>query len=122
VGGGALLNLIQGERHEVRAGAKFAHVEESNGFIINGDYFHHFTTRSTYKPYAGGGLNIAHFGCGVDVPEFLEDVVDCGATDAALELGGGIRIPRANGRIIFLQLLFAFFHGDPVLLSAGLVF
>ena len=125
LGAGLSALPFEDKRHELLGNLSYLHVEDSNGFSLDVDYHYNFRSNEHFTPYAGGGLNVAHFGCGIDVPDELEDVVgdfDCGVTDTALQLGGGLKMPVGNDRNFFVEGHFAFFSGNPLILRAGILF
>jgi len=120
IGAGVDLNLLEGNRHDVRVSGHFLRVEESNGFMAEANYFYNFPLRNeSFTPFLGAGLNVVHFGCDVDVPEELEDLIgdiDCGGTEAALQIGGGIKIPVGEKELI-LEVLIPFYDYSPFLIE-----
>jgi hypothetical protein len=74
-------------------------------------------------PFAAAGINITHFSNGDcdDLKDVLGVDFDCGGTNAALQLGGGIKKPMTNGKEVFLELYFVLDSGSPVIIRGGVV-
>jgi hypothetical protein len=125
-GGGVGLQPFMNKQHEVGGNVSFLRVEESNGLMFEGNYNYNFTMQqAAFIPFVLAGINIAHFGGSDECEEFEDEFgdfvdVECGSTDAALQLGGGIRRALANGREFFAELIFALYDHSPVIIRGGL--
>ena len=126
VGGGVGFQPFMNKQHEVGGNISFLRVEGSNGLMFEGNYNYNFNqAQASFLPYVLAGINIAHFGGNDACEEFEDDFgdfvdVDCSSTDAALQLGGGIKKALANGREFFAELIFALYDGSPVIIRGGI--
>jgi len=123
VGAGVSTRPFSEEKHEIQGNASYNHVEGSNGFGVDIDYLYNFSrpSTSTVLPFAAAGLNINHFGggCG-DLEDLLGVDLNCGGTDAALQIGGGFKKPLKSGKEFFGELYFVLSDSNPILLRAGI--
>jgi hypothetical protein len=124
LGGGASFLPFTNKQHEVGANVSYLRVEGSNGLMFEGNYNYNFNMQNgAFIPFATGGINTYHFGgpegCG-DIEDIFDVDIDCSTTEAGLQIGGGIKRPLAGNREFFGEILFAFSHGDPIILRAGL--
>ena len=105
--------------------AWLAHELLIDGDILFPSYLYNFSppSRSSVTPFAAAGINITHFSNGDcdDLKDVLGVDFDCGGTNAALQLGGGIKKPMTNGKEVFLELYFVLDSGSPVIIRGGVV-
>ena len=123
LGGGVSTRPFSEEKHEIQGNVALNRVEGSNGLGIDIDYLYNFSPPSTASvtPFAAAGLNITHFGgdCG-DLEDILGVDFDCGGTEAALQIGGGIKKPLTNGKEVFVEVYFVLNDSSPVLIRGGI--
>ena len=125
VGGGASFMPFTNKQHEVGANFSYLHVSETDGWMLEFNYHYNFAPQDAgFTPFVTAGLNIAHHG-GDDVCDDIEDITDtdqdCSATDAGLQVGGGIK--KSIGRFdLFGELLFVLSEGEPIIVRGGLIF
>ena len=85
---------------------------------INGDIFYNFTIpKSNIAPYAGGGLNFAHYSvnCG--------GIPGCSATEVGLNLGGGAKFKLPHSTMTpFAEARIELRTGSAFVLTGGLYF
>jgi hypothetical protein len=104
LGGGIGSRILDGDRHGVDGNVAFIRSGGANGLGIDVNYHYNLRPRAgqLLRWFLAGGLNIAHYGC--DVPEELEGIIgDCGATDSAVQVGGGLE-RDLGGRDVSLEL------------------
>lgn len=84
---------------------------------INGNLVHNFEVpeASSFRPYAGGGLNIAHYDRDDDRPGDGDD------TDVGLNLLGGMKFPM-EGVAPFVELRLTVEGGDQFVVTGGFLF
>jgi len=122
-GGGVSTRPFSEEKHEIQGNVALNRVEGSNGLGVDVDYLYNFSppSRSSVTPFAAAGINITHFSNGDcdDLKDVLGVDFDCGGTNAALQLGGGIKKPMTNGKEVFVELYFVLDSGSPVIIRGG---
>lgn len=86
---------------------------------INGNLVHNFELPESpsVRPYAGGGLNLAHSDFDEDEPDFDDD----GDTEVGLNLLGGFKFPM-EGATPFVEGRFEIEGGEQVVVTGGLLF
>jgi hypothetical protein len=123
VGAGVSTRPFTEEKHEIQGNAAYNRIEGLNGFGIDVDYLYNFAAPSgqSFTPFAAAGLNVTRFSfdCG-DLDDLFG--IDCSSTDAALQIGGGLKFPRPNGREFFVELYFILNDSSPVVIRGGLGF
>lgn len=124
LGAGVTTHPFSEYKHEIQGNLSYLHVESSNGFGLDVNYIYNFldTRAGSYTPYAGAGLNLAHFGngCG-DVEDDLGVDLDCSSTDTNLQIGGGLKKPISNGKEFFGEVWFVLGNNfSPIIIRAGL--
>lgn len=72
-------------------------------FGVNFDLHYHFDTNTRWRPYAGGGLTVAHWS--VDLPAPFDDASDTEVGGAAI-VGAGA--PTRSGNRFFAELKLGF--------------
>jgi hypothetical protein len=107
LGGGIAALPLRSDQHEINGNVAFQRVESTNGFGVDVNYLYNFRLEGgeRFTPYVGAGINVAHFSSD---------------TEAALQIGGGIKRPLRNGRELFVEAFFPFFYDTPLIARGGL--
>lgn len=88
---------------------------------INGNVLYNLELEgsSSFRPYAGGGLNIARIDSDVSVPGFD---VDASTTEVGLNLVGGAKIATDAVTTPFVEAKFEISGGEQFVIQGGLLF
>lgn len=111
IGGRALFNIPGNNLEAVGSVDVFFPDGDVNWLDANANVFYHFhlTDSPSVLPYLGGGLNLAHLSN------------DASATEAGLNLGGGVRFP-GGGITPFVELRGVISDADQLVISGGILF
>ena len=85
---------------------------------INGNVLHNFEVAGTtsFRPYAGGGLNIARFDRDETLPGADDD------TEVGLNLVGGTKFATESPATPYVEIRFEIEGGEQVVITGGLLF
>lgn len=85
---------------------------------INGNVLHNFELAGTtsFRPYAGGGLNIARFDRDETLPGRDDD------TEVGLNLVGGTKFATESPATPYVEIRFEIEGGEQVVITGGLLF
>jgi len=121
VGGRIDLGLAKAVGAPIDAVGSFDYFFGTSGvhiWEINANAFYNFTIpKSNVMPYAGAGLNFAHYG--VDCGGFS----GCSSTEAGLNLGGGAKFKMRGSKILpYAEARIELRTGSAFVLTGGILF